>query len=70
MEDEFSIVYLNVKSAESSLRYYMQKLADLSEGMVMATFEFTRSQRRNAKIAILGNPSCIREDDLDDVVVI
>ena len=22
------------------------------------------------KIAILGNPSCIREDDLDDVVVI
>ena len=47
------------------------KLADLSEGMDDGNIRIYQiAKEEMQKIAILGNPSCIREDDLDDVVVI
>ena len=47
------------------------KLAELSEGMDDGNIRIYQiAKEEMQKIAILGNPSCIREDDLDDVVVI
>ena len=47
------------------------RLSDLSEGMKDGNIRIYQiAKEKMQKIVVLGNPSCIHEDDLDDIVVI
>lgn len=47
------------------------RLSDLSEGMKDGNIRIYQiAKEEMQKIAVLGNPSCIYEDDSNDIVVI
>ena len=64
-------ILLECEISRKQFEVLYAKLADISEGMDDGNIRIYQiSKEEMQKIAILGNPSCIREDDLDDVVVI
>ena len=66
---QYSVFECEISRKQFEVLY--AKLADISEGMDDGNIRIYQiSKEEMQKIAILGNPSCIREDDLDDVVVI
>lgn len=66
---QYSVFECEISRKQFEVLY--AKLADLSEGMDDGNIRIYQiSKEEMQKIAILGNPSCISEDDLDDVVVI
>lgn len=66
---QYSVFECEISRKQFEVLY--AKLADLSEGMDDGNIRIYQiAKEEMQKIAIFGNPSCIREDDLDDVVVI
>ena len=66
---QYSVFECEINRKQFEILY--TKLAELSEGMDDGNIRIYQiAKEEMQKIAILGNPSCIREDDLDDVVVI
>lgn len=66
---QYSVFECEISRKQFEVLY--AKLADLSEGMDDGNIRIYQiAKEEMQKIAILGNLSCIREDDLDDVVVI
>lgn len=66
---QYSVFECEINRKQFEILY--AKLAELSEGMDDGNIRIYQiAKEEMQKIAILGNPSCIREDDLDDVVVI
>ena len=66
---QYSVFECEISRKQFEVLY--AKLADLSEGMDDGNIRIYQiAKEEMQKIAILGNSSCIREDDLDDVVVI
>lgn len=66
---QYSVFECEISRKQFEVLY--AKLADLSEGMDDGNIRIYQiAKEEMQKIAILGNPLCIREDDLDDVVVI
>ena len=66
---QYSVFECEISRKQFEVLY--AKLADLSEGMDDGNIRIYQiAKEEMQKIAILGNPSCFREDDLVDVVVI
>lgn len=66
---QYSVFECEINRKQFEILY--AKLAELSEGMDDGNIRIYQiAKEEMQKIAILGNPSCIHEDDLDDVVVI
>lgn len=66
---QYSVFECEISRRQFEVLY--AKLADLAEGMDDGNIRIYQiAKEEMEKIAILGNASCVREEDLDDVVVI
>ncbi len=66
---QYSVFECEIKRKQFEVLY--ARLSDLSEGMKDGNiWIYQIAKEEMQKIAVLGNPSCIYEDDSNDIVVI